>query len=258
MRFLMAIAACAGLIMLATPSQAALMQFSYSGTITSGSTTGMFGQAAGVTANLVGQQISGWVRYDSAAFAGQTISTPNDGVFVNTATMVFSQTIGGHSFTFDAGYRDTKTVDDVGDAITFDRMRNRLLLANAVDHFYALAGDFSFKDGVRVPFDGTFGVGIQLPAGTITDPNDPAFTYQGAVTPGRDPGAAGLGNWENRTHYYTPGGPGSDLTDFRFVIDQASVAAVPEPASWGMMILGTGLIGATRRRRGHALQGARA
>lgn len=38
--------------------------------------------------------------------------------------------------------------------------------------------------------------------------------------------------------------------DFRgSIIDNVSIAAVPEPATWGMMILGFGLVGAAVRRR---------
>ena len=42
---------------------------------------------------------------------------------------------------------------------------------------------------------------------------------------------------------YTEGGDNSAL------IDKVSIAAVPEPATWGLMIAGFGMIGATMRRR---------
>lgn len=44
----------------------------------------------------------------------------------------------------------------------------------------------------------------------------------------------------------------TDTAYFRWITVDALPSAVPEPASWAMMILGFGLVGAAMRRRAHA------
>lgn len=62
--------------------------------------------------------------------------------------------------------------------------------------------------------------------------------------------------WNNYTYSFVAGGPSTtlsfasqDATSFGAALDNVSVAAVPEPATWAMMILGFGFVGGSMRRR---------
>lgn len=63
-------------------------------------------------------------------------------------------------------------------------------------------------------------------------------------------------NWLAQSFSFTATGASSTLaftsttaTAFGPALDGVSVAAVPEPATWAMMIFGFGLVGAAMRRR---------
>lgn len=65
--------------------------------------------------------------------------------------------------------------------------------------------------------------------------------------------------WESRFYDFVADGPSTTLTFsadegtsasyFGLALDNVSIAGVPEPATWAMMILGFGLIGGAMRRR---------
>lgn len=48
----------------------------------------------------------------------------------------------------------------------------------------------------------------------------------------------------------TSSNPSPNSSDYSFEIDNLAISPVPEPATWGMMMLGLGLAGASLRRRG--------
>lgn len=47
----------------------------------------------------------------------------------------------------------------------------------------------------------------------------------------------------------TSSNPGANSSDYSFEIDNLAISPVPEPATWGMMMLGLGIAGASLRRR---------
>lgn len=62
--------------------------------------------------------------------------------------------------------------------------------------------------------------------------------------------------WKNYTYSFVAASSSTtlsfasqDATSFGAALDNVSVAAVPEPATWAMMILGFGLVGGSMRRR---------
>jgi hypothetical protein len=68
-------------------------------------------------------------------------------------------------------------------------------------------------------------------------------------------------NWQQYTGYFT--GTGSDVLTFvsgfqqnngGIFVDAVEVAAVPEPATWAMFILGFGMVGGTMRYRRRSLK----
>jgi len=106
-----------------------------------------------------------------------------------------------------------------------------------------------------------FGFDVYVPFNGAANPNDASLS---AVVGGLNfasfnASSLGAGNW---FHYAATGVAGSSGTtsfDFNFnsfgipakdfVIDRVYFGAVPEPASWAMMVGGFGLIGSAMRRR---------
>lgn len=86
---------------------------------------------------------------------------------------------------------------------------------------------------------------------SVTGSSDQAYSF---VT---QPNANGY-NWETHTYVFTATSASSLLTfaaadnpnnAYGPMIDKVSIAAVPEPASWAMLIAGFGMVGASMRRR---------
>lgn len=103
--------------------------------------------------------------------------------------------------------------------------------------FTLTAGKTYFIGGRDLLGDGdSYITGLSL---VITDP---AITFKGSA---RSPDGSGFA-FPSIT---TAGGRGRFGPNFLFDVAPKVTAGVPEPATWGMMILGFGLAGATLRRR---------
>lgn len=100
--------------------------------------------------------------------------------------------------------------------------------------------------------------GANTRTGTVTIGNaQSTFTFSAAT-----PGGAGM-VWEQRFFDFVANGSSGTLSFaadasagccFGPALDNVSITAVPEPATWAMMIAGIGLVGATMRRRRTTLQ----
>lgn len=73
--------------------------------------------------------------------------------------------------------------------------------------------------------------------------NPDGLAHAGATTDAAFPNVITVGFEDLR------GGGDFDYNDANFKLEIAPTAAVPEPATWAMMILGFGLVGSTLRRR---------
>lgn len=113
------------------------------------------------------------------------------------------------------------------------------------------AYDFSWLAAGRAGYGGNQGYTVTLngSTGPITLASGATTTNQGftAVSSGKTVLTGGT-----YTLTFQALDSGSDNTAF---IDAVSVAAVPEPATWGMMLLGFGMVGAGLRRRRTATKG---
>lgn len=113
-------------------------------------------------------------------------------------------------------------------------------LSRATTAFSFILGSLDTYNSIRIGFaDGTFQT---LQGGAIK--NDLVF----------DSGNQTIPDTNGRVTYFAGSGPrissvtfGSTSNSFEF--DNLAIGAVPEPATWGMMILGFGLVGAAVRRR---------
>jgi uncharacterized protein (TIGR03118 family) len=168
-----------------------------------------------------------------------------------------AQVLDGHLFVTYALQNDTRHDDVAGagngyvDEFNLDGSFNRRLVSLggeinspwgldiAPANFGAFSGDLlvgNFGDGTISAFDPTTGAFAGRLAGPGGDPivlGDLWGLINGNGGPGADPNKV----------YFTAGVEGEAHGLF------GSISAVPEPATWAMMILGMGMVGGTLRRR---------
>lgn len=143
------------------------------------------------------------------------------------------------------------------------------------DHAFYFVSDVSTETLSQSVFlqAGTYNIGFSayIPLNGSTNPLDAIFTATFAgvqLTPiGYTVGAGPVQTWTHYTGVVTILSGGNYLANFAFntngsdvnwakdiVIDRAYItSAVPEPATWGLMITGFGLAGAALRRRRRTL-----
>ena len=146
----------------------------------------------------------------------------------------------------------TITFDDVAHTLAVDANFSGLTSPTTIAHIHcctAVAGTGLAGVATQLPSFVGFPVGVT--SGTYSNTFDltlatswnPAFvTGNGGTTAGAE--AALLGGAAAGTAYFnihTAAFPGGEIRGF--------LTAIPEPATWGMMILGFGLAGAALRRR---------
>ena len=107
---------------------------------------------------------------------------------------------------------------------------------------HPVATDFVFA-GANVPLGGSDGVGNKFQAGSPGGAAACAAAYFSTAHTHCDWSDGLAGNWYNPS---IPGGQGVPET---LVVRFNAGGAVPEPATWALMITGFGLVGATLRRR---------
>ncbi len=159
-----------------------------------------------------------------------------------TDPYVFKSTIGA----FTSG-----TVSVPGNALVLRPGQNnsvQIAWIAPVSGRYNITAQFSRLDSARdfvaiSPFFATVRGGPQtVEAFTLLSPNAPVFNYTKKI-------AIGSGGYFAFDVNNAGGGYASDSTGVRFLVS----SVVPEAATWGMMIVGLGAIGAGLRRRNPAL-----
>ena len=141
----------------------------------------------------------------------------------------------------------------------------------AATHYLYLSSDSSIEtvgQGVTLAANTTYAFGFDyfLPAAGSTNPNDATLTGQFAIgdmvafaTTPILASTLSTGTWYQTVGYATTGASvsGNVRLSFSssgfpakdFAVDRVFLTAVPEPASWAMMVGGFGLMGAALRRK---------
>lgn len=104
-----------------------------------------------------------------------------------------------------------------------------------------------------------------VPQNGYNNPNDATLSFAingnqvGSVLQAGSPSGTTPQTWQSFTTSYTAAATGPVTLAFRFAglgntaadfaVDKVSMTAVPEPATWAMMILGLGVVGTSMRRR---------
>jgi len=220
----LALPAIATAIAFAPPASAAVVTYTYTGYVAEGTDQiGLFGGG-----NLTGADFTAVFSRDDALADDISLGEVNS--YVRGAQAVTGKlTIGG--VTIDIGGVN-------GEQSQFDNG--------------AFEGFFHHAAGVLG--------GLSFTASTMADPTDylagPDYHTLGPLTADNTPGFF----WQGRFDFGAadPQDPNQGLfTNGRFVpyaVAVSSTGAVPEPATWAMMIMGFGGVGWTLRRRRGALQ----
>lgn len=224
--------------------------------------------------------------FATAALAGDAIPYPTPG-FVNPASYTFTATSTGHVTAYfvdgqNAGYENelgllvngvlsdagfgldnhSSNIGDIfdlgqvtaGDTLTFV-MRN-LSLSNFDAGFFADV----YSDPIRnAPYDNIDNQARSLPG--VQHVYSTAYTGSPMILPGGSNGPIPLGTYVAFEDIPLAQGPDFNYQDEVFVFTNTSIngvptGGVPEPATWGLMLMGFGGLGAVlRRRRALALAG---
>jgi hypothetical protein len=177
-------------------------------------------------------------------------------------TIFTSPTLSVNSVAYPGSLGFTATSSNAANAV----LRFRLRGTGSVDGDNTYRDDFELLFGTTSLFRGTFNLGgggnnvIVANSGGATLSN---YTYNGFFQGGfidfSVPISLAAGSNSFTFAYTAPGpanGGGQPLSDEGFTIDNVSLVAgaVPEPATWAMMILGFGVIGGAMRRRRQKVQ----
>ncbi len=246
----------------ATTANAVVMSGTFAGTITSGYASGSFGYDVDYThaIDMTGKAISGTFTIDLDIVHGPCAGSGIfNGAYYNACYIAdrgvrITQTIDGHQEVFDLTKSATPGPDwlyNMSEAGAFvDNLQSDQIIIST----HAQIGDGYPVAGGRYPsVERKAGIAALLPTGTITDPGDLAgVEYAGSVL--TTSGGYRFGDvtlWGNQTWIFArddSGGITAD-TNFSYSINAFSIAVVPEPATWAMMIVGFGAVGASLRRR---------
>jgi len=234
-----AVAGAMGLLAAATPATAAIYTFTYEGVVASGFDTGTFG----IVGDLAGQRYTAVYTVDtatpgadllfldtgySALIGSNGVSPVRAALTINAVTRHFGDYSGAiiemdEAFT---GYDSLLATANTRETICGAPAEDCVLWRRTLDHRTdSLLSDLIDGDVTTAPRTHVFG-----PNDTV----DARFDDYQLIAPFR---------FESRASAV-------------FAVEKVTVAAVPEPATWAMMLLGfAGLGGAlrTRRRVGAAL-----
>lgn len=246
MKHLVMAALALGAATFAASADATVMRGTYAGIIVAGYAQGAFGYAN--QTDVTGQSITGSFQYDTDAFSGRC-----DGgqvwfqCFRAPGAITITQVVNGVEELFiSTPALPGAPYYNVGDG----GVAHYTLSYEALE-----LGARSLRGEPATQFDQyETHIGVGLPTGRagVDVVADGMPTYSGAAS---SSSAGTLGPSFNDiqiNHTRILALTGGDLTKntaFRFDITAFSIAAVPEPASWAMMIGGFGMIGGTLRRR---------
>jgi hypothetical protein len=209
-----------------SPATAAVKTATYSGTVDQGlDTTGVFGPA---NTSLAGASYIAIFTYDRTLGSSNTISTSSGGSLFGTNSPIISASLTINNITWNIA----------GGADDFVRT----IVGTEVEHHVSsqkIVGVVTQKDQLTYR-------GFPPTAPASLDTNvAPVFAGGG--------GSFNIRTQNNFTNAIMVNAQGSFAGDAIYSVDD--VAAVPEPASWAMLIAGFGLTGAALRRRRVALAG---
>lgn len=210
-------------------------------------------------ASFNGVQGAGGFRY--LEFAGPP-GTPPTPLGSNTGCVVTSdfclQSVGG----LPGAYKSLTAFEEGTYSVPNDRLLVHPGPASALGVLFSApeAGDYDFTATFNVLDDsptGVFLLSVTNAGGSVATQNlglinaqNPTITYSGSV---------GLAQGQFLLMIVNHAGSYSnDSTGFNFTLTRQEAGAVPEPASWAMMILGFGMAGAVARRRAAYLRAAHA
>lgn len=215
-RYLALAGAC--LAMMAAPAQAAIYALTWTGTVVGTDADGWFGERGTV---LDGQSFDMSFNIDpeTATFqetAGRVPYKRYEKIRSNTLT------IGGRTVSQSNGFVDR----------TMWTLPNGFVTGQQI---------YSLAEGQRLPDEPMFMLAIRRSGSSLFASIDPLSAF--AYTPRAGDEATGTFRGKATTLTFRPGS-----ATFARVAD----AALPEPASWTMMIGGFALVGAAARRRAHS------
>ena len=229
---------------LAQPATAAIVVGTFSGTVTEGQASGAFG--FDTPTDLAGKAITGTFRYDTALLGPDC--TPGQaflGCFLGTG-MSITQTIDG----VDEVFAGSPVFPGTG--LEFNAAESGLLLYNLGNE----AANLHTRSGIGTPATHysahETGMSFGLTSGAISDANNPVLFYNGSAD---GPlfsyrSESGQRFTPNHSEIIRITGGVIKTTTYDFTVDRVTFgAAVPEPGTWALMILGFGAAGAALRRR---------
>lgn len=165
-----------------------------------------------------------------------------------TGAAIFAGSAGLAGWTINSGYVNRRVVSATDGAYSIDLAGgSNSSISQSIDTMIGQEYNITFslsgnKDG---------GPKTHTMIVSVTGSSDQAYSF---VT---QPNANGY-NWATHTYVFTATSTSSLLTfaaadnpnnAYGPMIDKVSIAAVPEPASWAMLIAGFGMVGASMRRR---------
>ncbi|MBU1375915.1 MAG: PEPxxWA-CTERM sorting domain-containing protein [Alphaproteobacteria bacterium] len=235
-----AVALCATLALPGVASAARIVG-SYEGVINGGYASGGFGYAA--TTYLAGQTVRGTFEYDTDDFGTVCSLTAWSACYLGTG-LTITQTVNGVTETF---VSTLPAAPGAGNNVHGGLALYNLDADTIELSTYGYVGSLDAK--ARNYWTD---VSTVLPTGTIADVLDRYTVYDGPSGLGASGGLPTGFIQPNRTKIaeLTKGDLTMDV-DFTFDINRFSIgpAAVPEPRTWALMLVGFGLVGAAVRAR---------